>query len=326
MSETAALQLRRLLAVIPRLADGGDHSLGAVAAAAGASRDVLVKDLESLSVRFDEPGGFVEGVQIYLESDRVSLVTNHFLRPMRLSVSELCALELGLAMLRGERAPHEHRAIDGARARLREVIALLPSQGVPGGDRHAWAGAAGDPAQIDMLRRALRSRRAVRIAYRKAAAPDAEHRDVRPYALVAVRGAWYLVAHCERSADVRLFRLDRVDSAEQTGATYAIPADFALDEWVRGGVAFRAAAPDVLRVRYSPRIARWIAEREQVAPDADGSVVVEHPMADVDWAVRHVLQYGADAEVLSPAHVRAEIVRRLRAVLGSSGSAKESVS
>jgi predicted DNA-binding transcriptional regulator YafY len=70
----------------------------------------------------------------------------------------------------------------------------------------------------------------------------------------------------------------------------------------------------MLRVRYSPRIARWIAEREGKALAADGSLTVEHPLADPDWAVRHVLQYGPDAEVLEPAAVRQEIVRRLEAM------------
>jgi predicted DNA-binding transcriptional regulator YafY len=70
-----------------------------------------------------------------------------------------------------------------------------------------------------------------------------------------------------------------------------------------------------MRVRYSPRIARWIAEREGVEPDADGSLTLEHPLLDVQWGVRHVLQYGPDAEVVEPADVREEIARRLGALV-----------
>jgi predicted DNA-binding transcriptional regulator YafY len=64
-------------------------------------------------------------------------------------------------------------------------------------------------------------------------------------------------------------------------------------------------------VRYSPRIARWISEREGRALEPDGSLIMEHPLADLDWAVRHVLQYGPDAEVLGPPEVRRAIVERL---------------
>ena len=76
----------------------------------------------------------------------------------------------------------------------------------------------------------------------------------------------------------------------------------------------RMADAGTLRVRYSPKVARWIAEREGKPIDADGSLTLEHPLADTDWAVRHVLQYGPDAEVLEPAAVREEIVRRLEAL------------
>jgi predicted DNA-binding transcriptional regulator YafY len=61
-------------------------------------------------------------------------------------------------------------------------------------------------------------------------------------------------------------------------------------------------------------VARWIAEREGKSVEADGSLTLEHPLADTDWAVRHVLQYGPDAEVLEPAAVRQAIVRRLSAL------------
>ena len=41
---------------------------------------------------------------------------------------------------------------------------------------------------------------------------------------------------------------------------------------------------------------------------------MEHPLADRDWAVRHVLQYGPDVTVLEPAEVREAVVRRLEAM------------
>ena len=66
-----------------------------------------------------------------------------------------------------------------------------------------------------------------------------------------------------------------------------------------------------MTVRYSPRIARWIAEREEKPLDTDGSLTLEHPVADVHWAVRHVLQYGRDAEVLAPERVRTAVRERL---------------
>jgi predicted DNA-binding transcriptional regulator YafY len=66
-----------------------------------------------------------------------------------------------------------------------------------------------------------------------------------------------------------------------------------------------------MTVRYSPRIARWVAEREGLQLAEDGSLTMEHPVADESWAVRHVLQYGPDAEVLAPAAMRELVADRL---------------
>ena len=59
-------------------------------------------------------------------------------------------------------------------------------------------------------------------------------------------------------------------------------------------------------------MARWIAEREGLAQEADGSLVVEYPLADEEWALRHVLQYGAEAEVLAPVEVRTRVRERVQ--------------
>jgi predicted DNA-binding transcriptional regulator YafY len=122
---------------------------------------------------------------------------------------------------------------------------------------------------------------------------------------------WYAVAHCESSDGIRIFRLDRVEAVEQLGARFESPREFSVDAVVRDGKAFHGPGAGALRLRYSPRIARWIAEREGRALEQDGSLTMEYPLADSEWAVRHVLQYGPDVTVLEPAEVREAVRRRL---------------
>lgn len=321
MSETAATQLRRILHLVPRIGDGRERSLEQLARSEGVSRNALLGDLQAIATRLDEPGGFVDPVQITIEParDRVSVFTAHFLRPMRLTRRELRALDLGLAMVRAERPDHDRAAVDSARARLRAVISRLPADDAEDAEDagiHADAAAAGDTTHLAMLRDARAGRRRVRLDYRKGDADAAEARVVHPYALVASRGAWYVVAHCERSRGLRVFRLDRVEGVALTDGSYEIPAGFSLDAVLGDGRMLLAEAAEPLRVRYSARIRRWIEERHAGVAEPDGSYVVEHPLADTEWAVRHVLQYGPDAEVLAPAAVRARVVERLREISG----------
>jgi len=318
MTDTAAAQLRRILHLIPQLGDGEPHPVAEIVQRAGVRREVLVRDIRTISERFDAPGGFIEGLTIFLESDTVEVTTNHFLRPMRLTRPELLALELGLAMLRAERPLEEHRAIDGARERLQQVIVATPD--VEGDYRFASLGPAGDPEQLHRLREANRARRRVRLTYRKSGTEAPSIRVLCPYDIVFTRGMWYVVANGGEEG-LRFFRLDRVENVEVLDERYERPKNFSLESVMRDGRAFRAPDAGTLRVRYSPKVARWIAEREGKPVEADGSLTLDHPLADTDWAVRHVLQYGPDAEVLEPAAVREEIVRRLEGLTGTAGTA-----
>mgnify|MGYP001469101605 CR=1 FL=1 len=313
---SAALQLRRILHLIPTLADDRPHPINAVAEQAGVDRPTLLQDLKSLAERFDDPGGFVEGVRIFLESDQVAVHSDHFLRPMRLTLPELCALELGLAMLRAERPPDETRAIDGARERLRQVIAKLPGQDIQEKDFAASLGGAVDLEMLSLLRRAVRERRRVRFAYHKSGAGEATARLAAPLAVVYAELSWYLVALADGATGLRFFRLDRMDEVEVTEEAFEAPAEFSMDAVLRERKMFLAEGAGTLRVRYSARVARWVAEREGVSVDADGTVTLEHPLADPHWALRHVLQYGPDAEVLTPAEIRKAIAEGLQEILG----------
>jgi proteasome accessory factor C len=312
MSDTAADQLRRILQLIPELADDTEHDVGDVAALLGVDRHTLMRDLQSLGERYDDPAGFVEGVQILIEADAVSLHSDHFLRPMRLTIAELGALELGLALLRSERPPEEQAPIERARERLRKVIARLPDDPPSVDLRTASTGAEADAGTLATIRRAVLEQRKLALTYRGSAADAAGERIVCPYAPAFASGGWYLIAHCERSEGLRVFRLDRIERVSPRPDRFEPPGDFSLDGVMRDGRVFHGAPDAVLRVRYGPAVARWIAEREGGTIAADGSLTAEYPLADVQWAVRHVLQYGPDAEVLEPPEVVDAVRVRLR--------------
>ncbi len=312
MTDTAANQLRRILRVIPEIGDGHEHGISEIAALTGVTPELIVSDLRVLADRYGMPGGFVEGLQIFIESDTVAVTSDHFLRPMGLTIHELCALELGLAIVRAESPPDETTAIDRTRDRLRKVIARLPLDHDETPMRHAEIAPTEGLPFLAELRKALRDHRKARITYRRSGADEPTTRTVRLYAIVPASGMWYAVAYCESSEGLRVFRMDRVEDAAVLADKYEIPADFSVAETLQRGKGLKAEVPTVgMKVRYSKRIARWIAEREGVQPDSDGSLTIEHPLADADWGLRHVLQYGADAEVLEPVQMREEIVRRL---------------
>ncbi len=135
-------------------------------------------------------------------------------------------------------------------------------------------------------------------------------RVVHPYEIINARGHFYLAGWCETRDDWRLrFRADRVLAIELLEDRFDRRDDAPL---IEAREQLFAAPDDVddVTVRFSAEVARWMRERYPTAEDgSDGSVTVTFQVASVDWLVNHVLQYGADAEVVGPAAYR-EAVRR----------------
>ena len=84
----------------------------------------------------------------------------------------------------------------------------------------------------------------------------------------------------------------------------------------------REACRDVDEIQFAQRTAREIIGQVLRRPSAeelevakDGSLTVTRPLSDHGWALRHVLQYGAEAEVIEPESVREEIRVALRRVV-----------
>lgn len=310
-AETAATQLRRLLHLIPELADDAEHSIAEVARLAGTTPKAVLADLNALVERYDVPAGWVDGVTIFVDGENVSVRSDHFLRPMRLTMPELCALELGLLMAWREARAEERRTIDGALERLRAAIAKLPANDRHEGLRAATVSEDGSAVSLSDVRAAVRTSRKLRITYRPGAADESRERIVCPYGVTFASGSWYVIGYCDGSEGLRFFRLDRMERAETLGDSFERPATFSIAELLPEGRAFGAEGTGTMTVRYSPRVARWVAEREGREVAGDGSLVLEHPIADAEWAMRHVLQYGPDAEVVAPEALRVALRARL---------------
>jgi predicted DNA-binding transcriptional regulator YafY len=317
-------RLERLLHVLPAAAREGGAHLDELAGALDTTRERILEDLELVTARaFYHPGGWPDDVSILLEGGRVRVYHASGLeRPLRLSPKETLCLALAL---RGTGAA-SHVADAGRRASLLRRAERHLGSSPPGEDGPLLPDPVlaedhvPDPAGIrETLLAAARDRRACAIVYAKASATDMDARLVHPYAIVHAEGAWYVVAWCAVKEGMRVFRMDRILEAADTDVTFEVPAGFDHREWVAARRVYRAEHDTEVRVRYSPRIARWVRERADGWPggwqeEPDGSVVVCHRVADPHWVVTHALTYGPEAEILEPEEVRAlvrEVVGRM---------------
>ena len=75
-------------------------------------------------------------------------------------------------------------------------------------------------------------------------------------------------------------------------------------------------------IRFAPRQARWIRERRwhptpRLQEQLDGGVVLHLHIAETTEIRRWVLQFGHEAEVLSPESLRKEVAKDLAAALAA---------
>lgn len=305
-------RLERILYILPAASRKEGASLAELAEALHTSEERIYRDLLEVTERaYYHPGGWPDDISILLTRKRVIVHhANGLRRPLRLSSRETLCLALAL---RGTSAATHLRVRERRGALLERAEAHLGagewSTEEPG-PVHA-ADHAPDPAGIrETLLHAARERRPCAIVYAKSGADDLEARVVHPYALVHAAGQWYAVGWCTVKEGMRVFRMDRILEAAETDGTFEVPEDFDPAAYVQADRVYRAATDVEVRVRYSPRIARWVRERAAAGlmgweEEADGSLVLRHRVADPHWVVSHALTYGAEAEILEPEELRA---------------------
>jgi len=311
-SGDSAARARRLLALLPYLATQGDYALADVAARAGADRATLAEDLMTLSMCGTDPRDPNKMVSVFVEGDLVTIFgpLPSLDLPVRLTPGEARALAAAL----------ETAGKDAADPLLGRLIAVaaegLDPQELASTVKAAFAdgGAAGIYA---VLLDAMTTHEVVRV--RHAGAEDIHERErlVRPWALAARRGTWYLRGWSEGSEAERTFRLDRISSVEATGRNFDAsevpdsPGEFdplaSLPEAPRAEVRFALDAPDL-----TPR--DWPGATFE--PQPDGSVLSSVPYTGTGWIARKIASRLGDAEVLRPIEVRKAVERMARDLLG----------
>ena len=78
---------------------------------------------------------------------------------------------------------------------------------------------------MTVLRSAVAGARQVEIEYYAFGRDEWTRRVVDPYSVFSAAGQWYLSAWCHLVEDERLFRVDRMRSAELTGTGFSPPSD-----------------------------------------------------------------------------------------------------
>lgn len=312
MSErgTAGEQLERILYLLPLASREGGVALTEAAERLGVSVETVQRDLEEVTARaFYHPAGGAEDMQIMLETNHLKIYSHKkFDRPPKLSRREMLSLAIGLRAAAAEAPGDRATEILDLAHRIELELAVIPADE----EAEQYTIDEGDDegaAFRTLLKEAARSRTRCRIRYLKPGDSEPADREVNPYAVVYSSGRWYVIGYCHLRDGIRAFRVDRILDATTLDDGYEVPEEFDPADYVAGGRVFRSEIEDEVVVRYSARVAPWVREHGPIEELGGGRVSVHFTTADPGWVVRHVLQYGPEAEVVEPFAVREMVVQ-----------------
>lgn len=201
------------------------------------------------------------------------------------------------------------------RPMLREATDQRPTQ----------ATRAGRQTMLALLHRALVERRQVSIRYLTGSrGGEVNDRLVEPYHVMPYMRSWHLIAHDHRRAAVIDFKLDRILEAQLLDTTYAVAADFDIDDYLgdNWGIMRDAGPPaEPVALLFAPEAGRWVAEeqwhksqRDETLPD--GRVRIHYFVGITPEMVRWLMYYGEDVAIERPEWLRERVREAHRRAAG----------
>ena len=176
-----------------------------------------------------------------------------------------------------------------------------------------------DPEIFSTLERAIRDRESLQVVYHTQSRAETSSRRIDPYHLANVDGDWFLLAHCHKNQEVRVFKPARIRKVKATGQRY-VPRTFDPEEFLQtkihamGGERIFEAV-----LRFDAPLAGHILEREwgpgfRAQIMTDGGVELSFRSENADAVVRWCLGWGPGAAVIAPPWVRRRARQMLRQI------------
>lgn len=308
----ASDRLRRLLVIVPYLVQHSGTELAQITRLFGVSENELVADLQLLFLSGLPPYGPGDLIGVDIEDGRVWIdMADYFGRPLRLTRGEALALYLRGTALAATPGLHEATALKTALEKLGEKLGPEALGELP--LRVEADGGGGRAEMLEVVRQAVTDRTRLRIDYYAQSSAETTTREIDPEEVFFAIGNWYVVAWDHLSDEERLFRADRIRSAEPTGERFE-PRGLAG----AGRPLYSPTERDVpVRLLLKPG-ARWVAEYYETDAEIeqdDGNLEVVLPASRLEWVARLLLRLSGEAEAVEPAELKdrvRDLARRTR--------------
>lgn len=255
-----------------------------------------------------------------------ALMPGYKLPPMMFSNDETLALSVGLRVARDLGLSDMTPAVASAQAKLDRVMPKILKRKI--GDLNAVVALDLAPPQAQSgseffaeVTQCASAGQTMRMHY-CALDGSVTEREVDPYGIGYLNGAWYVVGHCHLRRGLRSFRLDRVQAVQACPKSFGVPADFKVLDYLRESIAaverthavvvhFPQADMARVRRRIPSSMGKLTQERGRIRLDAQAD--------ELDWFARELARLDLDFEIVKPKALRTALAQHLQHILSRLG-------
>ncbi|MFZ1362367.1 MAG: WYL domain-containing protein [Candidatus Nanopelagicales bacterium] len=291
-AQDSTTQFTRILAIVPWLVNNQGVPTSVAAREFGISEEQLVKDL---NLAYCTEFGFDNiTMDFYIHSTLQVLDPQGIDRPLKFSVSEAFALQLGLLQLQQLPGIVDLDAIVSAGQKLAVATGVEP-----GAVQVSAVVSDTTAAYLGEIESAIERSEVLQLTYLGSLDTDPTVRQVEPQSVTTVDSQSYLVAWCRQAEGVRFFRFDRIQNLTSTGETFQ-PGQHASQSAESRPLA---DATEFAVIRVDSSLAWWVdtlLDAVQVIA-SDGSLLVSIPLGSSDWLIKTVAGFAGEVQILEPA-------------------------
>ena len=243
---------------------------------------------------------------VSLPGEGYGLMAGYFLPPLLFTPDEAAALVLGAQWLAQQATGRLPTTTVSALAKLTHV---LPKPTLHEVERltailrfYATSSTFDlDDPLLAALQASISGRQAVHITYHSLRGNEVTTRVIEPHLLTFGNGAWYVEGYCRLRQGHRSFRLSRIEAYKVLRETFADRADTQT-----------AREKITVVVRFAPAVQRWVQERQHYAFVREVDEQTIYAVDELQEIQSWLLGWGAQAEVISPPALRADLAAEAR--------------
>lgn len=174
---------------------------------------------------------------------------------------------------------------------------------------------------MEITERGLRENIRCKMIYATGWSGTVSERQIDVYHMKNHYGDWYIIGHCHKANQVKVFAMSRIKEIKLTNQHFDVPDTFNVENYFADSFGiFESKKIYNVKMKIMNDSVRYIKEKkrhssEKIIEQKDGSVILEYKVNDLTELFMWALSLGKDCEVMQPKELREQIINEINSTL-----------